>query len=122
MPFRMLTTREELEEILVPVLKANGSEIPPIDCYVASVELDEAGKVLAYQMMQNALFLEGMWARDGSAHLLTLYRMCAEFAGKVGAERFMTMTRQDAAGERIGRIAERLGFERMPWNIFRRKL
>jgi len=39
----------------------------------------------------------------------------------MGIEKPLTMTRKDAKGERIGRIAQKLGFEQMEWNIFRRK-
>lgn len=120
--YRMLTTVDELETHLIPVLKANGSEIPPTNCFVAAVEFDEAGQVVAYQMLQNAIFLEGLWARDSSAHLLAVYRAASKFAAEtLGATRVLTMTRQDETGNRIGRIAEKLGFERMRWNIFRRK-
>jgi hypothetical protein len=120
--YRTLETPAELEKHIVPILKANGSEIPPIDCYVAAVEFDEQGQVVAYQLLQNAIFLEGLWARDSSAHLLAVYRTAAKFAEeKLGATRVLTMTREDETGNRIGRIAEKLGFERMRWNIFRRK-
>lgn len=120
--YRFLASQEELDRHLVPVLQRNGSEIPAPGCYVAAIELDENGEVVAYQMLQNAIFLEGLWARDASAHLLHLYRMANQYAVEtlhVGT--VMTMTRQDEAGNRIGRIAERLGFERMKWNVFRRK-
>lgn len=120
--YRLLTTQDELDRLLLPVMKRNGSEIPAPGCYVAAVELDEAGEVVAYQMLQNAIFLEGMWARDHSAHLLSLYRMANKYAVEtLGAGKVLTMTRNDEAGSRIGRLAERLGFERMNWSIFRRK-
>lgn len=120
--YRMLITPEELELHLVPILKRNGSEIPPSGCYIAAVEFNEAGEVVAYQMAQNALFLEGLWARDHSAHLLPLYRLVTDYlVNTLKAERYLTLTRQDEQGNRIGRLAERLGFERMNWNIFRRK-
>ena len=120
--YRVLETPAEIEQHLIPVLKANGSEIPPVSHFVAAVEFDEQGQVVAYQMLQNAIFLEGLWARDNSAHLLTVYRVASRFASeRLGAERVMTMTRDDETGNRIGRIAEKLGFERMRWNIFRRK-
>jgi len=120
--YRTLTTPAELETHLLPVLKANGSEIPPLDCFVAHVEFNEQGQVVAYQMLQNAIFLEGLWARDSSAHLLAVYRGAQKFATeRLGAARVLTMTRQDETGNRIGRIAQKLGFERLNWNIFRRK-
>lgn len=120
--YRILEKQEELDEHLLPVLRQNGSEIPKPGCYVAAVEFDEQGQVIAYQMLQNALFLEGLWAKHSSAHLLPVYRLAAQFAKeRLGADRIMTMTRCDDTGNRIGRIAQKLGFEKLNWNIFRRK-
>lgn len=120
--YKILTDPLEIDTHLLPVLQQNGSEIPPRGCYVAAVEFDEAGQVVAYQMLQNAIFLEGLWARDHSAHLLTLYRMASKFATEtLGAGRVMTMTRDDETGSRIAHTAQKLGFERMKWLIFRRK-
>ena len=108
--------------MLRPVLEANGSEIPPAGCYVAAVELDEEGRVVAYQMAQNAIFLEGLWARDGPAHLLSLYRMMARYLERdLKQSRWLTMTRDDEPGRRIGSVAERLGMKKMNWNVFRRE-
>jgi hypothetical protein len=121
--YRILEKQEELNEHLLPVLKRNGSEIPKDGCYVAAVEFDERGRVIAYQMVQNALFMEGLWAEENTgAHLLALYRIAAQYAKeRLGADRIMTMTRCDDTGNRIGRIAQKLGFEKLNWNIFRRK-
>lgn len=121
--YRVLTDQADLDKHLLPILQSNGSEIPSAGCYVAAVEFDEDGKVVAYQMLQNALFLEGLWARDNSAHLLRLFHMVEEFAEeKLGAKRIMTMTRRDETGNRIGRLAQKLGLEDMNWNVFRRKI
>lgn len=121
--FRLLADQVELDKHLLPVLEGNGSEIPAPGCYVAAVEFDEVGDVVAYQMLQNAIFLEGLWSRDGSGHLLRLYHMANDFAEKtLGAKRIMTMTRRDEDGERIGRLAQKLGLENMNWNVYRRKI
>ena len=120
--YKILESQAELDTHLLPILKQNGSEIPKPGCYVAAVEFDEQGQVVAYQMLQNAIFLEGLWVRDSSAHLLAVYRLATKFANeRLGADRIMTMTRSDDAGNRIGRIAQKLGFEKLNWNIFRRK-
>jgi len=121
--FRLLASQDDLDRYLVPILETNGSEVPPKGCYAAAVEFDESGQVVAYQMLQNAVFLEGLWAKEPSAQLLRLYRMATKYATDVlGAGRIMTMTRNDDSGNKIGRIAEHLGMEKMNWNIFRRKL
>ncbi len=73
--FKILTDAEEIERILLPVLEANGSEIPTIGAYVAAVEFDESGTVAAYQIVQQGVFLEGMWSRDHGAHFLRLWHM-----------------------------------------------
>lgn len=120
--FEMMIDPAELEKKLLPILLRNGSEIPAPGCYIAAVEFDEAGEVVAYQMLQNAIFLEGLWARDTSTNMRRLHRVASGYAVNVlGVKTLMTMTRNDATGNRIGRIAEKLGFERMNWNIFRRK-
>lgn len=121
--YRMLTTQAELDEHLKPILESNGSEIPDSGCYIAAVEFDEEGHVAAYQMIQQAIFLEGLWARDHSAHLRSLYNMAVEYArGVLGASHLMTMTRNDVSGNRVGKVVEGLGFKRMNWNIFRRSI
>lgn len=121
--YKLLVSPEEIEKHLVPVLKANGSEIPKRGCYIAAVEFDEKGEVLAYQMAQNALFLEGLWARDKSARLLPLHHiLCKYLTEKLNADRLMTMVRNDETGRRIGRLAQKLGFEKVDWLIFRRKV
>jgi len=119
--YELLTDADELEARLKPILEANGSELPPRGCYAAAVEV-ENGEIIAYQMLQNAVFLEGLWAKDNSAHLRNLYNMAKTHAASIGAKRVMTMTRNDESGRRIGKLAEMLGFERMDWNIYRRKL
>jgi hypothetical protein len=120
--YRLLTDQAELDALLVPVLEQNGFEVPPAGCYIAACEFDESGALVAYQMAQNAVFLEGLWARDHSAHLLRLYRMATEHIEKLGIKRIMTMTRCDEQGGRIGRIAEKLGLKNMHWNVFRREI
>jgi len=121
--FRMLTDPEELDVQLRPVLERNGSEIPASGCYIAAVEFDEDGQIVAYQMMQNAIFLEGLWAHDHSAHLRNLYNLAMKYAEEtIGVKQIMTMTRNDEGGQRIGRIAQALGFVKQDWSIFRRKL
>jgi hypothetical protein len=119
--YRLLTDPAEITAILVPVLESNGSEVPPAGCYVAAVEFDDAGAVVGYQIAQNGIFLEGMWSR-GDAHLLTLHNMVTKFVlDTLGVRGVLTMTRQDETGNRITRLAKKLGYEHMPWNVFRRK-
>ena len=120
--YRVLTDPDEVQRVVVPVLERNGYEVPPKGCAIAAVEFDEQGEVVAFQMLQNAIFAEGLWARDGSAHLRTLGHMVIDYAEKaLGVQRMMTMARQDEQGERIGRYAERMGFELMPVRVYRRQ-
>lgn len=121
--YRLISEPDELERVIGPVLKSNGSEIPARGCYIAAVEFDEQGNVVAYQLLQNALFLEGLWAADASAHLLTLYHMATEYAEKtLKVKQIMTMTRNDERGRRIGRLAERLGLRNMNLLVYRKEL
>ena len=120
--FRMLDTQADIDAILIPVLERNGIEVPPRGCFVAAVEMDEEGEVIAFQMLQNAIFFEGLWAKDSSANLRSLFHIALNHARSVlKVERVMTMTRDDDQGRRIGKLAQLLGFEPMNWNVFRRK-
>ena len=121
--FSLLTDPAELDKYLLPIITTNGSEVPASGSYIAAVEFDEEGAVVAYQMLQDVVFLEGLWARDSSAHLLKLYNMATRHAvEKIKVNRLMTMTRTDTAGQRIGKLAQRLGFDKMNWNFYRRKI
>lgn len=120
--YRILTDQSELDKHLVPIFQDNGSEIPPSGHYVAAVEFDENGVVVAYQLMQNAIFLEGLWARDTSAHLLAVYHAAEKYITEtLKVDRWLTMTRNDEQGNRIGKLARKLGFKQMDWLIFRRQ-
>lgn len=120
--YRLLTDQAELDAVLVPVLELNCSEIPKAGCYAAAVEFDESGNLVGYLMLQNAVFLEGLWARDDSAHLKTLINMAIQHAIEaLGAPPAMTMARKDETGTKVGRIAERLGYIKMNCDVFRRK-
>jgi hypothetical protein len=121
--YKLLKTPEELNQHLLPILKANGSEIPPEGCYVAEVEFDEQGEVVAYQMIQNALFLEGFWSRDNTSHLRNLHNRAIKTAEELGAKRVMTLlSTETEAGKRLAQLAPLFKFELMKWNVFRRKL
>lgn len=120
--YALLTEQDDLETHLLPVLQSNGSEIPAPGCYVAAVEFDEAGAVVAYQMLQNAIFAEGMWARDNSAHFLRLWHMAMDHAKEVlKVPSMMTFTKKDATGERIGNLVEHVGFVKKDLNVYRRR-
>jgi hypothetical protein len=120
---RMITDPDELERLLVPIMQREGFGIPQRGCYVAAVEFDEAGEVIAYQMLQNALFAEGLWAKQGAgADLRTLGATVIQHARDLGAQQMLTLTRTDEQGERIGRFVKRMGFTLMPLKIYRRTL
>jgi hypothetical protein len=119
--YRILAEQDELNQHLLPVLKANGSEIPTPGAYFAVVEFDDAGEVIAYQMIQRAVFLEGMWARDKTAHFRSIWNIAHDFLRENHATGVMTFARNDTKlGLRIGRVAERMGCEKMPLSVYRR--
>jgi len=121
--YQMLDDPADLEKVLVPVLEREGIEVPPIGCYAAAVEFDEAGKVYAFQILQNALFAEGLWSRDKGSNLLRLHRMVTTYAKeKLGASRMLSMAKTDERGEKIGSALMRIGYELMPWKVYRRKV
>lgn len=118
--YKVLSTQEELDRYLVPVLKANGSEIPAKGAYVAAVEM-EGEEIVAYQILQMCIFLEGLWSKDSSSHLLRVWHLAGEYArNKLGATGLMTMTRKDDKGNKIGRLAEKLGFTNLNLNVYRK--
>ena len=120
--YAILTEQDDLDKHLLPVLQTNGSEIPAPGCYLAAVEFDEAGAVVAYQMLQQAIFAEGMWARDNSAHFLRLWHMVINHAkDELKVPSMMTFTRTDATGERIGGLVQQIGFEKKDLNVYRRQ-
>jgi hypothetical protein len=120
--YRLLIDPDELEKTLCRVFSQNGQEPPQKGCYVAAVEFDEAGEVAAYQLLQNAVFYEGLWAKSGArTHLLTLYRMATEHMESLGIHGAMTLTRDDEQGSRIGRLAQKLGFTRKNWIVYRKE-
>lgn len=120
--YRVIDNPAELERVLVPVLLANGSELPNLSTTIAVVEYDEAGEIAAYQLIQQGVFLEGMWSRDGNAHFLALWEMTRKvLVEQLDATGVMTFVRDDTElGDRIGRIAERMKFERLPLTVYRR--
>ena len=118
--YKILTDPAELDKHLVPIFQDNGSEIPPSGCYVAAVEFDENGVVVGYQLAQNAVFLEGLWTREGNGHPLALYRKITEHLKSMGISRWLTITQKDEQGGRIGKLAKILGFTEMPWTVYRR--
>ena len=117
---RMVTDSDELERLLMPIFKRNGAEIPKKGAYVAAIQFDDAGEVVGYQMAQSAVFLEGMWGRDHSVQLRALYNTVTEYLASRGACGAMTFTRNDRPGQRIGKLAKRLGFEAMNWTVWRK--
>ena len=120
--YAVLSEQDDLDKHLLPVLRTNGSEIPAPGCYVAFVEFDEAGGVVAYQMLPTALCAEGMWARDKSAHFLKLWHMAMDYAkDTLKSPTLMTFTKKDAAGERIGELVQHIGFEKKDLNVYRRQ-
>jgi hypothetical protein len=120
---RMVTDPDELERVLVPYMRQRGYDVPQRGCYVAAVAFNDAGEVCGYQMLQNAIFAEGLDASDPHVSLRKLGAMVIEYATKeLKAAQMMTLTRDDAQGERIGKHAMRMGFELMPQKIYRRRL
>ena len=123
--FRVLTEYADQQKYIAPIMERMGSQIPAEGQGVIFAEFDEAGEVVAFQVLQSALFAEGLWARDGSAHLRTLWNMLLkwvdEFAGGSGRG-LLTMTRSDEQGQRIGRAVQRMGFRDTGWKVYRRDL
>lgn len=122
--FRVLTTLEEWQPIK-KILDEIGGQLPMENAAVIFAEFNEQNEVIAFQIVHSgALFAEGLWARDGSAHLRGIWRrMHAWLLERGGKGReFLTMVRGDETGERIGRVAERLGCEKTDWKVYRRTL
>jgi hypothetical protein len=122
--FRILSAHSDQEKFIAPIMATMGSKIPAKDQGVIFTQFDDAGEVVAFQILQSGLFAEGLWARDGSAHLRTLCNMMLKYLEENGLKgrTLLTMTREDASGERIGKAAEYMGFEQTGWKVYRREI
>jgi hypothetical protein len=102
-----------------------GSQIPTEGCGIVFAQIDDKDEVVAFQILHTqAFFAEGLWARDGNAHLRTLCNLMLKFLKEHGAEgrELLTMTRGNEQGERIGKAAKYMGFEPLDWKVFRRTI
>lgn len=98
------------------VMQSLGSTCPEEGQGVIFAQYD-GDELVAFQIVQTGLFAEGMWAKDGRANLLRLNRQALESVekqvGKGSGRCLLTITREDATGERIGKAARYLGYERI---------
>ncbi len=97
-----------------------GKKLPNEGAAIFFTEFNDAGEVIAFQALQNAVFAEGLWSKDKHAHLRTIWGMVIKWVREncgEGAELF-TM----AADEKVARAAKAMGCEELPWKVFRRKV
>lgn len=94
-------------------------ECPAESVMFAQFDDDE---LVHFQLLQQALFAEGLWAKDGRASLRTTASMLLAYVDGMGVkpDQLLTMTRSDATGERIGRFVRRMGFEDTGFKVYRR--
>ncbi len=123
MRFATLTDYQEQVKYIQPLMHALGSDIPAEGHGVIFVQF-EGEEVIAFQILQQAVFAEGLWAKDGRAHLRTLCNNMLGFLRDKGAggRQLLTMTRGDAQGTRIGKAAKYMGFEELDWKVYRRTI
>lgn len=118
--FEVLTDYNEQKRHIEPILKTLNSSLPAPGNAVIFAEFDDKGEVVAFQVLQQALMAEGLWARDHHAHLRKIWNMMREWLGKhgvVGRDLFVI-----ASTPKIGRACELMGCEEMKdWQLFRRQ-
>lgn len=117
--------KAEQWERLRAIVEAQDSSLPAEGHAVIFVELD-GEEVVSYQMLHlSAIWLEGLWAKDGRAHLRSLWRSVEKWLKErvtTGTD-ILTMVRDDEAGARIGAIAAKaMGCEEMKVKVYRRTL
>jgi hypothetical protein len=124
MRFAVLTDYQEQVKYIQPIMREQGSDIPAEGNGVVFAQFDENGELVAFQILQQAVFAEGMWAKDGRAHLRTLGNMVIDFLKSKGAagRDLLTVLRCDEQGRRIGRFVRYMGFEELDCKLYRRKI
>lgn len=116
--FKTLITPEEQAPIK-PILESMNSALPEPGNGVVFAEFDEHGEVVAFQILQNAIMAEGLWARDHHTNLRRIWNMLISWMkgnGCVGRDLFVI-----ASTPKIGKACESMGCEKMPWTIYRRQ-
>lgn len=117
-------TEPEQWERIRGIVEAQDSSLPAAGHAIIFVELD-GEEVITYQILHlNAIWLEGLWAKDGRAHLRSMWRAVEHWLRErvtTGSD-VLTMVRKDEAGERIGKVAESLGCKELPVTVYRRKM
>ncbi len=119
--FRLLTDYAEQVKYIQPIMQSLGSDIPAQGNGVIFAQFD-GEEVVAFQILQMTLLAEGMYAKDGRAHLRTLCNMMLDHLRAHGGSgrQLLTMTRGDAQGQRIGKAAKYMGFAELDWKVYRR--
>lgn len=113
--YEIITDHERQKELIGSVM-----ECPRESVMFAQFEDDE---FVHFQLLQQALFAEGLWAKDGRANLRSTASMLIAYVEGLGVkpEQLLTMTRSDEKGERIGKFVKRMGFEDTGYKVYRRK-
>lgn len=125
MRFAILTEYADQLKHIQPIMEREGSQIPAEGCGIIFAQFGENDEVIAFQILHTrAVFAEGLWAKDGRAHLRSICNLMLKFLAEHGAEgrQLLTMTRGDEQGERIGKCAKYMGFEELDWKIYRRMI
>jgi hypothetical protein len=117
--FRVLTDYQTHKKLIEPLLVKMGKQLPAEGNAVYFVEFNEAGEVVAFQGLQNALFFEGLCSVDKHAHLRSLWNFALEWV-KENASKGEVFTM--AADEKVVRAAKAMGCEELPWKVLRRKV
>jgi hypothetical protein len=120
--YRVLSTPAEWE-CLREIVEAQGSQLPVEGHAVIFCEFDDDNQPCAYQMMLTTVIAEGLWARDANTNLLRLWRMMFrhfdEHLGGNEGRVLLTLTR--GTDDKIGKTAERIGFEKQDFTVFMRR-
>lgn len=116
-------TEPEQWERIREIVEAQDSSLPAKGHAVIFVELD-GEEVISYQILHlNAIWLEGLWAKDGRAHLRNLWRTVEKWLREritTGTD-VLTMVRKDESGSRIGEIAMKaMKCDELKVNVYRR--
>lgn len=118
--FRVLTDHADIVRHIQPVMKSIGSDIPTEGHGVVFAQFGEDGKVEAFQIVQDAIFAEGLVSLTPKAQLRRIWHMMKDWLEKSGNVKGRDLI-VIASSEKIGRACELMGCEPTDWKVYRRK-
>lgn len=120
--FEVLEQPEDWKQIQ-SIMENMGTQMPVKGSGIVFAEFNENDEVVAFQVVQNILCLEGLWAKDGNTNLRHIWHMIEEWMkehikDEIKGRTLFTI----ATTPKMARVAKIMGCENVPesWNLMRR--